>query len=290
MCREVTGVALGAQFNNARIVGPRLQGRTDPDARLNHHFSQLGVKAQLIVRVEKLGVFHQVDARFHGAHHRLFGATVGRGEPMKVMGLMHRGVQFSHRIVSATRDGTGRAAARGHDLDVIRPFMHQPPHRFADLIFAVGHLVAKVEMTASAGNGPPAHLHPRAGDVAALHPFLEDKAHFVAGTMFADGGNTGGQMFAQIHGADQRHHLVAFAEHGGIGATVTGQTQVGVAIDQAGGQTGIAQVDHLAIRRRLLANGGSWADGANAAISDPDGLIRLDRAVAAVKEAGSLDE
>ncbi len=133
-----------------------MQRRADPDARLDHHLGQLGVKAHLVIRVEEFGVLHQIDARLDGPHHRFLGPAVGRGQAMKLVRFVDGGVQLGRGVGGQAGNRAYRAAAGGHNLDIVGPFMHQAAHGAAQFCLAIGDLVAHMEVTAGAGDRPAA--------------------------------------------------------------------------------------------------------------------------------------
>ena len=232
----------------------------------------------------------QVDAGLDGPHHRLLRAAVGRGQPVELPRLPDQGLKLPGRVGGEPRDGAGRAAAGGHDLDVVGSLVHQPPHRAADLLLAVGDLVAHVEVAPGAGDRAAADQHLRSRDVPPPQSFLEGEADPVAGPVLAQGGDAGVQVAAQVHGADERHGLVALAEGLAVGAAVAGQAEMGVAVDQPGGQTAAGQVDRRGFGRHLLRDRLRRSDRGDAAVAHEHRLASPGAAAEAVGEQPGPDE
>ncbi len=77
-------------------------------------------------------------------------------------------------------------------------------------------------MTTSASDGPSRNLHPGAGNIATGERLLDDKANFIAGAVFAQGGDAGIQVAVQVVCAGEYHHLIGFGKSFCIGAPVAG--------------------------------------------------------------------
>ena len=155
----------------------------------------------------------------------------------------------------------------GHYLDIVGPLVHEPAHGATDLFHSVGDLVAHVEMATRAGDRATADEQPRPGDVSAFQTLLEDEPDLVASAVLAQGGDTGAQVLAHVHGPDQYHGLVAFEEGQVVAAAVSRQAEVGVAIDETGCEAAAIQIDGRGIGRRLLLHLCQWSNRGDRAIS-----------------------
>ena len=109
-----------------------------------------------------------------------------------------------------------------HDFDIVGALVHQTPDRATDLVGAVRHFVAHVEMTAATGDRPTRYLHAGSGDIAARQRLLDREADLVAGAVLAQGGDTGVEVPAQIIGTREHHHFVALGEHFDVGVAIAG--------------------------------------------------------------------
>src|SRR5210317_641466 len=56
--RNGTVRALAVELDYARVACPDLQGWTNPDPGLSHHFSQIGIEMQPVIGFEELSVFY----------------------------------------------------------------------------------------------------------------------------------------------------------------------------------------------------------------------------------------
>ena len=123
-----------------------------------------------------------------------------------------------------------------------------------------------------------------------LQTFLEDEPDPVAGTVLAQGSDTGAQVLAHVHGPDEHHRLVALKEGQVVAAAVSRQAEVGVAVDETGGQAAAVEIDGRGIGRRLLLHLCQRSDCGDRAISYEYRLPSLGAAAEAVGEQSRANQ
>jgi hypothetical protein len=97
-------------------------------------------------------------------------------------------------------------------------------------------------------------------------------------------------MAAQVHGSCQDHHLIALAEHFSIRASVPSQAEMGVSINQTGGQAGCTQINRLRLWGKVLAKARSRTHVNNTSTRDQYRLGRLYWPTKTVKESLCLNQ
>ena len=135
-----------------------------------------------------------------------------------------------------------------------------------------------------AGDRPAADQQARSLDVPAPQPLLEQEGHHVPSPVVAQRGDAGVQVPTQVRHPCQRQDPVCLGEELDIRAAICSQADVGVRVDQTGGDTGITQVDELDVAGCLLPNLCQCPDRLDAVALHQHGLVRPDPGAQSVEQ------
>jgi len=186
--------------------------------------------------------------------------------------------------------GPHRAAAGGHDLDVVHPGLEQPPDHPANLFDPV-RLPAEVPAVAAGDRDrPPAEVQPRQGSVPQSPGALKVERRVPHAAAIAQGGDARPQGPLRVFPSGHREDAVRLAYRGFERRAVPRQDKMDVGVDEARQEGVPPQVQGAGARRPPSFGSRAGVDLPDPAVLDDDGGIVDRRCPRAVHEPRCADD
>jgi hypothetical protein len=222
---------------------PDVGGRVHPDTLIHHPLDEVRVQRGRAVRVVEHGVDQHVRAGIQGVHDAGRSRTVNPDQPVRPVPLVHDRPELFDGVRRLVRPGVQRAAAGRHRLDPVGVLLDELTDGVAHALHAVGLAAQRPAVPAGHGDRAAGDREARPPDDAPPERVAQHEADPPERAVLAQGGDARFEGGAGVLGGAQQVDFVGLADELFDGRAVAGKRGVAVAVDQAGQQRALREVE-----------------------------------------------